>query len=99
MFVQLERLINLDEGYRRTFQVGGRSLHLLVLDNQPLLFEDSCPHQGASLSAGTLSGNVLRCKRHGMEFQLPSGHALQPSCPGLSMLDLIYDGDRVGVEV
>jgi nitrite reductase/ring-hydroxylating ferredoxin subunit len=99
MFVQLERLINLEEGYRRTFQVGGRSLHLLVLDHQPLLFEDSCPHQGASLSAGTLSGNVLRCKRHGMAFQLPSGRALQPSCPGLSMMKLVYDGDRVGVEV
>jgi 3-phenylpropionate/trans-cinnamate dioxygenase ferredoxin subunit len=99
MFVPLERLINLEDGYRRTFQVGGRSLFLLVLDNQPLLFEDRCPHQGAPLSAGTLNGNVLRCKRHGMEFQLPSGCALQPSCPGLSMMNLVYDGDRIGVEV
>ncbi|MCX7080780.1 MAG: Rieske (2Fe-2S) protein [Pseudomonas sp.] len=99
MFVALERLINLEEGYRRTFQVGGRSVLLLVLDNQPLLFEDSCPHQGAPLSAGTLSGNVLRCMRHGIEFQLPSGRALQSSCPGLNRLKLVYDGDRIGVDV
>jgi|SRR5437868_12268538 len=99
MFVPLERLINLDEGYRRTFQVGGRSLLLLVLDNQPLLIEDSCPHRGAPLSAGTVVGNVLRCARHGMEFQLPGGRALQPSCPGLNMLKLAYEGDRIGIDV
>lgn len=99
MFVPLERLINLVEGYRQTFQVEGRSLLLLVLDNQPLLLEDSCPHRGAPLSAGTVVDNVLRCTRHGMEFELPSGRALQPSCPGLNMLKLVYDGDRVGVDI
>lgn len=98
MFVPLERLINLDEGYRRTFQVGGRSLLLLVVDSQPLLIEDSCPHQGAPLSKGTLVNGVLRCQRHGIEFQLPSGCSLLSSCPGLSMLKLVYEGDRVGIE-
>lgn len=90
MFVPLERLINLVEG---------RNLLLLVLDNQPLLLEYSCPHRGAPLSAGTVVDNVLRCTRHGMEFELPGGRALQPSCPGLSMLKLVYDGDRIGVDV
>jgi len=99
MFVPLERLINLDEGYRRTFQVAGRSLLLLVVGNQPLLIEDSCPHQGAPLSRGTLVDRVLRCQRHGMEFQLPSGRSLQPSCPGLNMLQLAYEGDRIGIDV
>ena len=32
MFIALERLINLDEGYRRSFQVAGRSLLLLVVE-------------------------------------------------------------------
>ncbi|MNZ90178.1 Rieske iron-sulfur protein [Pseudomonas sp. FW300-N1A1] len=99
MFVPLERLINLNEGYRRTFQVDGRSLLLLVVDNQPLLLVDSCPHKGAPLNTATLAGNVLRCQRHGIEFQLPDGLPLQASCPGLSMLKVAYEGDRIGIDV
>ncbi|MDY7560526.1 Rieske 2Fe-2S domain-containing protein [Pseudomonas sp. 10B1] len=99
MFVPLERLINLNDGYRQTFKVGGRDLLLLVVDNQPLLLEDSCPHQGAALRTGTLVGRVLRCQRHGIEFLLPSGKALGALCPGLKMFALSYDGDRIGVDV
>lgn len=99
MFVALERLINLDEGYRRRFQVGGQPLLLIVLDNQPLLMIDRCPHQGASLYDATLAGNVLRCSRHGIEFELPCGRPRQATCPALSMLKVIYDGDRIGVEL
>jgi nitrite reductase/ring-hydroxylating ferredoxin subunit len=99
MFVPLERLINLNEGYRQVFKVAGRDLLLLVVDEQPLLLEDSCPHQGAPLRSGTLVGTVLRCQRHGIEFQLPSGHPLQASCPGLKFFPLAYSGDRIGVDV
>jgi len=99
MFLALERLINLNEGYRQTFKVAGRDLLLLVVDNQPLLLEDSCPHQGAPLHGASLVGTVLRCKRHGIEFQLPSGRPVQASCPGLKLFALAYDGDRIGVEV
>ncbi|UVJ42623.1 Rieske (2Fe-2S) protein [Pseudomonas sp. LS1212] len=99
MFVPLERLINLDEGYRNTFQVAGRRLLLLVLDNQPLLMEDSCPHRGAPLHMATLSNGVLRCQRHGMAFQLPSGRPLQEGCAGLMMLEIAYEGDRIGIDV
>jgi nitrite reductase/ring-hydroxylating ferredoxin subunit len=99
MFVPLERLINLNEGYRQVFKVAGRDLLLLVVDDQPLLLEDSCPHQGAPLRGATLVGTVLRCQRHGIEFQLPSGRALQASCPALKMLPLAYSGDRIGVDV
>ncbi|MDB6051829.1 MAG: putative Rieske iron-sulfur protein [Pseudomonas sp.] len=99
MFFPLERLINLHEGYRQTFKVAGRNLLLMVVDNQPLLLEDSCPHQGAPLRTATLMGTVLRCQRHGMEFQLPSGRASQPSCPSLKMFGLVYDGASIGVDV
>ncbi|MFI8610841.1 Rieske (2Fe-2S) protein [Pseudomonas sp. NPDC077649] len=60
MFIALERLINLDEGYRRSFQVAGRSLLLLVVEGQPVLLENRCPHQGAPLHDASLQGRVLR---------------------------------------
>jgi nitrite reductase/ring-hydroxylating ferredoxin subunit len=99
MFVALERLINLQDGYRRTFQVAGHDLLLLVVDQQPLLLENRCPHQGAPLHNATLNGQVLRCARHGVEFDLRNGRALNAQCAALSRFDLAYDGDRVGIDI
>ena len=99
MFVPLERLINLEDGYRKTFRVNGQALLLLVVDNRPVLIEDRCPHQGAPLGAATLEGDVLRCPRHGLSFSLSSGRSLQPGCAGLNLFRLAYEGDRIGIDV
>lgn len=99
MFIALERLINLDEGYRQCFQVDGRSLLLLVVDRQPVLLENRCPHQGEPLHQATVVGRVLRCSRHGAEFDLFSGQSLNASCGNLSLFKLAYDGDRIGLDL
>lgn len=99
MFIALERLINLDEGYRQSFQVGGHSLLLLMVERQPVLLENRCPHQGAPLHNATLVGRVLRCSRHGAEFDLFSGQPLNAVCGGLRLFKLAYDGDRIGIDL
>jgi len=99
MFVALERLINLHDGYRKPFRVNGQSLLLLVVDNRPVLIEDRCPHQGWPLASGTLEGDVLRCPRHGFGFSLSSGRSLQPGCTALNVFKLAYEGDRIGIDV
>ncbi|AYC32709.1 Rieske (2Fe-2S) protein [Pseudomonas cavernae] len=99
MFVALERLLNLEEGYRRTFQLAGRNLLLMVVDRQPLLLENRCPHQGVPLHNATLAGWVLRCARHGVEFDFFSGQALNAHCPALTRFELVYDDDRIGVDL
>ncbi|MNZ72663.1 Toluene 1,2-dioxygenase system ferredoxin subunit [compost metagenome] len=100
MFVALERLINLQDGYRSTFQVRGRQLLLIVVDQRPILMENRCPHQGAPLHAGTLDGSVLRCSRHGIAFDLANGgQPVNAPCPPLQRLPLAYDGDRIGLDL
>lgn len=99
MFVALERLLNLDEGYRQVFQVQGRSLLLMVVEGRTLLLENRCPHQGASLHNATLAGTVLRCARHGVAFDLSTGRALNAACANLVQLPLAYDADRVGIDL
>ncbi|MGH2829077.1 MAG: Rieske (2Fe-2S) protein [Actinomycetota bacterium] len=34
---------------------------------------DACPHAGARLSEGTLSGSVITCPRHGSQFDIRDG--------------------------
>lgn len=99
MFIALERLINLQDGYRGTFQVQGWQLLLIVVDQQAILLENRCPHRGAPLHNGTLEGRVLRCSRHGIAFDLNSGRALDAACSPLLRLTLAYDGDRVGLDL
>lgn len=99
MFHPLERLINLQEGYRQTFQVGGRNLLLLVVENRPVLMENRCPHQNVPLHTATLHGTSLRCQRHGIAFDVFTGEPSVGSCPGLSLLEPAYAGDRLGVDL
>lgn len=99
MFVALERLINLQDGYRSTFRVAGHELLLLVVEGRPVLLENRCPHRDAPLHGASLNGQVLRCVRHGIEFDLRSGEPLTARCAALKLFDLAYDGDRIGIDI
>jgi nitrite reductase/ring-hydroxylating ferredoxin subunit len=99
MFVALERLLNMTEGYRQVFQVQGRSLLLMVVEGRTLLLDNRCPHQGAGLQSASVTGGVLRCSRHGIEFDLASGRALNTPCDSLVYLAVAYDADRVGIDL
>lgn len=35
--------------------------------------DDTCPHAGASLSAGQVDGRTVQCRAHGLRFDLLTG--------------------------
>lgn len=100
-FHKLEKLIHLHDGYRRVFQAGGLSLLLVQEDGRRWLLRNRCPHKDFPLHTGTLAGSRLRCRYHGMEFDLAAGgRCLQfPRQPCVEMYALVYDGNDVGVEL
>lgn len=100
-YVALEKLVNLHDGYRRVFRIGGISLLLIQENGQRYLCRDFCPHKGFPLHTGTLTGSRLRCAYHGMEFDLASnGGCIQhPRQPGVQMYALVYNGNELGVEL
>ena len=73
-------------------RVGGRAILVVNCGGEYRAVRDSCPHQGASLSAGRLGGTMLpsapheyvyglegrivRCPWHGLEFDLADGCSL-----------------------
>ena len=101
MFHPLERLINLYDGYRRVFRVGSQQLLLIQEDGRLYLLNDQCPHLGVSLSQASYDQGRLRCRGHGIEFDLATGQpaAANQRCPALTFYTLSYDGNEVGVEV
>lgn len=100
-YFALEKLVNLHDGYRRVFRVGGISLLLIQERGQRYLCRDLCPHKGFPLHTGTLAGSRLRCAYHGMEFDLAKdGACIQhPRQPGVQMYAPVYDGNELGVEL
>ncbi|MFZ5560432.1 MAG: Rieske (2Fe-2S) protein [Pseudomonadota bacterium] len=100
-FYRLEKLINLYDGYWRVFRVETLSLLLIQKDGHRYLLRNQCPHKAFPLHTGTMSGTKLRCAYHAMEFDLAQGGRCQqhPSQPGVTLYELVYDGNEIGVEL
>lgn len=76
----------------RIVEVNGRPVGVISIGEEFFAISDRCPHMGASMCAGSLSGTfvasepheyvygkagrVIRCPWHGWEFDLESGRSL-----------------------
>jgi 3-phenylpropionate/trans-cinnamate dioxygenase ferredoxin subunit len=76
----------------RVVEVDGRRVGVISVGDEFFAIADRCPHMGASICAGSLSGTfvpagphelvygmedrVIRCPWHGWEFDLESGRSL-----------------------
>jgi nitrite reductase (NADH) small subunit len=83
---------DLPAGERRVVQLDRRSICVVNSNGQYFAVRDTCPHQGSSLSGGTISGTmlpsdpqclvyglegqVIRCPWHAWEFDLATGRSL-----------------------
>ena len=101
-FYPLEKLSQLYDGYQKPFRVAGQQLLLLQQEGRTFLIENRCPHMDASLSNADQEPGILRCRVHGIEFQLSDGRACGPLAgvmPSLKFYPLAYDGNTLGVEL
>ena len=80
-----------DDGCR-IVDVNGRAVGVISVDDEFFAVHDRCPHMGASMCEGTVSGTfmpaapyelvydkhdrVIRCPWHGWEFDLETGRSL-----------------------
>src|SRR5258707_15559382 len=85
------RVTELPPGTQRSVAAGGRQVALFKVEGALFALRDSCPHQGAPLSCGTIVGSVgasgpgcyeydaskpmVRCPWHGWEFELATGRS------------------------
>lgn len=76
----------------RFVEVNGRSIGVISVGEEFFAVHDRCPHMGAPMCAGSLSGTlvaagpqelvygmqdqVIRCPWHGWEFDLETGRSL-----------------------
>ena len=81
---------------RRVDRAEGPSLAVYNIDGAFYATDDCCTHGLASLSEGTLEGDVVECQLHFGGFDVPSGRAVLTPCS----VDLkTYKVERRGDEV
>ena len=79
--MSLRRVASLDDlwsGEMMGLDVDGNSVLLVNVDDHVYAYADACPHQKSRLSEGSLIGRTLRCARHHWEFDVCSGHGINP---------------------
>ena len=80
--------------------VAGNSILLVNIDDHIYAYADECPHQKSRLSEGSLMEKTLRCARHHWEFDVCTGHGINPQNACLKMFPVsIESGDiLIGLE-
>ena len=73
---RLFRLDELADGRMRRCEVEGRAIVVCRVGDRVHALDDTCAHDGVSLSLGALEGGRLRCPLHGSEFDVTTGRVL-----------------------
>ena len=99
-FHALEKLMFLEDGYRREFVIDGIPLLLLQEDGQRYLIRNQCPHRGTPLTRGDVRGGSIRCPQHAWTFNLADGSCRLPGPgPCLTRYQLVCEGNQIGVDL
>lgn len=67
-------------GLRTLVRHAGHSVVIFNVEGHLHAIEDECPHAGAALCTGRLSGRLIQCPAHGLRFDIESGS--MPGNPG-----------------
>jgi nitrite reductase/ring-hydroxylating ferredoxin subunit len=80
-YIAIPPALRPDLGQRSLWRVEGRAIALFNVDGTLYAIDDGCPHSGASLVGGILEGRSVRCRAHGLRFDLSNG--CMPGAKGL----------------
>lgn len=65
------------QGRMQKFSVGGKEILVANVDGKFFATGDTCTHSGASLSEGSLEGNIVTCGWHGAKFDCKTGRVAE----------------------
>ena len=76
----------------------GSYVGVVNVDGAFFAFTDTCPHDGASLSMGTIEDMVLICPKDGSRFDLNSGNVLKgPAFKRIRTYRIQIKGDELHI--
>ena len=93
-FVSVLELASLPPGHGRTVHVRGHEFAVFNLAGEFYAIDDTCPHKGGPLGAGTMENGQVFCPLHGWAFDVKSGTCLtRADRPVRSYPTRVQDGE------
>jgi len=72
-FVEVCSIDDLPAGKGSLFVINDKNVAIYNVNGKIYAMADACPHAGASLGMGKLSGNIVTCPAHAMKFDVTNG--------------------------
>ena len=105
-FYALAKTNELTEGFKRSVKLPSITVLIFYHDNELYIIEDRCPHMDIPLVTGTLEASgdegVIRCRAHGIAFNLTTGKAEGMWADTLNCLNAfspVYRDYTVGIDI
>lgn len=95
-FVRIASLGDVAPGKMKRFEVAGQRILLANVDGRFYATADTCTHEDASLSAGSLRGELVRCPLHGSRFNVCTGKVMdEPAVQDLRTYPVRVEADSI----
>jgi len=99
-FVQVARVGELKPGKMKCVKVNGQRYLLANIDGTLYATDDTCTHEDASLSTGSLHGEYVKCPLHNSRFNVRTGQVMEdPALDNLATHPVKIDGDDILIDV
>ena len=98
-FRRVASLDDLWSGEMLALDVGGNSILLVNIDDHVYAYANACPHQKSRLNEGALKGKTLRCARHHWEFDVCTGHGINPQSACLQVFPVSIESSNILVNL
>ena len=95
-FVTAGRVGDLAPGKMMRVEIAGRRILLANVGGRFYATADTCTHEDASLSSGSLRGELVRCPLHGSRFNVCTGRVMEePAEQDLQTYPVRVEGDHI----
>ena len=98
-FVTVAQVSDIPDGEGYPIDIAGVPVAIFRVEGQYYAIADSCPHQGAPLCDGTVSGRSVACTWHGWRFDLASGKRLDASRGQIATYPVQQVGEEIQVAI
>jgi nitrite reductase/ring-hydroxylating ferredoxin subunit len=95
-FIKIGKVDELRPGSMKRVDINGRRMLLANVNGRFCATDDICTHEDASLSTGSLRGELVKCPLHGSRFNVCTGEALEePAEQNLNTYPIRVEGDNI----
>ena len=98
-FVSVAKFSEITPGTGMVVEVNGVSVALFKVDGMVYAIDNTCPHRGGPLGAGTVEGRVVTCPLHLWDFDICTGEFTANREIRIATYAVQVEGDEIKVAV